>query len=1038
MQVSTIFLPPTSFFSSDCENLMNVCTSARIALLCLAASLFPADKLIAATGTVPPGACLYALDSKADRAFQIAGAQSVYTGCGVVVESSARDGFEMEGAGTLYLQNHAGVGVVGGAQLNGQTALWDTISNKQVAAVQIASPGDPLASVVAPTTGTIVGKSSSYYDMNSKPANNTLQPGVYCGGLSIGNTNGATFTLSPGTYIMAGGGLTFNSLANVTGSGITIYNTSSAGWGCSGSYNYTPLTISGQANITMSAPTSGVLAGMLFFANRNGCATAGSCQDQINGGSTTSLNGALYLKSDTVLFSGNNSSTGCMVVVADKIAINGNSSFGSTGCAINPIGVSVSPATVILNGGQNQQFTSTVSNSGNQAVNWTISPVGVGSISSAGVYAAPSSATAQQTVTITATSQADNTKSGTATVTLTPPVIVKTTPTITWATPGAIVYGTALSATQLDATASVAGTFVYTPAAGTVLTAGTQTLSVTFTPTNTTDYNTATATDTLTVTKATPSIFWATPASISYGTALSATQLDASFSAAGTCVYNPALGDVLGAGTQTLSVNCTPTDTVDYNTPSAQSVLLMVNKAMLTVTANNASRDYGTANPTLTSGYAGFLNGDTASILSGAPSVATTATATSSTGSYPITATTGTLAAANYSFNFVNGTLTITNAMPMVSWSTPAAIAYGTPLSSTQLDASLSVPGTCAYTPAVGVVLNAGTQALLVSCTPTDTINYSTPAAQTVQQTVSEAALSVVANGQSMSYGGTVPALTGVLSGVVSGDGITATYSTTATSSSPVGGYPIIATLTDPNSKLSNYSVTNTPATLTIMDSSTPCTSSGYSYERAVTIDHTKVPNTDQSNFPFLFNTTDPAFATVANGGHVTSLNGNDIIFSSDPAGQNILNFEIEEYDPAHGKVIAWVQVPTVSHTTDTVIYVLFGNPSIVASQQNPAGVWDSNYMGVWHVANGTQLSLADSTSNGNIATNNGATATSGQIDGGMSTDGTTYATIGAPPSLASATGSKPSAFQAESFQHLCWIMVRWSSTGRIHTRFGM
>jgi len=42
------------------------------------------------------------------------------------------------------------------------------------------------------------------------------------------------------------------------------------------------------------------------------------------------------------------------------------------------------------------------------------------------------------------------------------------------------------------------------------------------------------------------------------------------------------------------------------------------------------------------------------------------------------------------------------------------------------------------------------------------------------------------------------------------------------------------------------------------------------------------------------------------------------------------------------------------------------------------------------------------------------------------------------PSSLASATGSKPSAFQAESFQHLCWIMVRWSSTGRIHTRFGM
>src|SRR5271154_2683417 len=57
-----------------------------------------------------------------------------------------------------------------------------------------------------------------------------------------------------------------------------------------------------------------------------------------------------------------------------------------------------------------------------------------------------------------------------------------TTPVITWATPTAIVYGTALSATQLDATANVPGAFVYTPAAGTVLTVGSQNLSVTFTP----------------------------------------------------------------------------------------------------------------------------------------------------------------------------------------------------------------------------------------------------------------------------------------------------------------------------------------------------------------------------------------------------------------------------------------------------------------------------------------------------------------------------------------------------------------------------
>ena len=78
------------------------------------------------------------------------------------------------------------------------------------------------------------------------------------------------------------------------------------------------------------------------------------------------------------------------------------------------------------------------------------------------------------------------------------------TPTVTWAAPAAITYGTALSATQLDATASVPGTFAYTPAAGTVLGAGTQTLDVTFTPTDTTDYTTASKTATLTVNKATP------------------------------------------------------------------------------------------------------------------------------------------------------------------------------------------------------------------------------------------------------------------------------------------------------------------------------------------------------------------------------------------------------------------------------------------------------------------------------------------------------------------------------------------------------
>ena len=75
-----------------------------------------------------------------------------------------------------------------------------------------------------------------------------------------------------------------------------------------------------------------------------------------------------------------------------------------------------------------------------------------------------------------------------------------------------------------------------------------QTLSVTFTPTDTTNYTTATANVPITVTKATPSITWPTPATIVYGTALSATQLNATASVPGTFVYTPAAGTVLPAG----------------------------------------------------------------------------------------------------------------------------------------------------------------------------------------------------------------------------------------------------------------------------------------------------------------------------------------------------------------------------------------------------------------------------------------------------------------------------------------------------------
>jgi uncharacterized protein (TIGR03437 family) len=85
----------------------------------------------------------------------------------------------------------------------------------------------------------------------------------------------------------------------------------------------------------------------------------------------------------------------------------------------------------------------------------------------------------------------------------------KITPTITWPTPPQITYGTVLSATQLNATANTAGAFVYNPPTGTKLNAGTHTLSVSFSPTNTADYNTTTKTVTLQVARAGQSIEFA-------------------------------------------------------------------------------------------------------------------------------------------------------------------------------------------------------------------------------------------------------------------------------------------------------------------------------------------------------------------------------------------------------------------------------------------------------------------------------------------------------------------------------------------------
>jgi len=104
---------------------------------------------------------------------------------------------------------------------------------------------------------------------------------------------------------------------------------------------------------------------------------------------------------------------------------------------------------------------------------------------------------AAESFNVLATAPSDSNFKGVSFAPTTPAIA---TPVITWSKPGAITFGSALSSEQLNATASVPGTFVYNPPAGTVLPVGAnQTLSVTFTPTDTNDFTTATGSNTITV-----------------------------------------------------------------------------------------------------------------------------------------------------------------------------------------------------------------------------------------------------------------------------------------------------------------------------------------------------------------------------------------------------------------------------------------------------------------------------------------------------------------------------------------------------------
>ena len=252
---------------------------------------------------------------------------------------------------------------------------------------------------------------------------------------------------------------------------------------------------------------------------------------------------------------------------------------------------------------------------------------------------------------------------------------------------------------------------------------------------------------------------------------------------------------------------------------------LTVNKATLTVTANNTNRLYGTTNPVFTAAYSGFVDGDTTSVLGGSPSLTTAAVTNSPVGSYTIVTTNGTLTAANYSFNFVNGTLTVNKATLTVTANNTNRL-YGAtnPVFTAAYsgfvdgDTTSVLGGSPSLTTAAVTNSPVGSYSIVTTNGTLSAANYNFTFVNGTLQ-VNPAGLLVSADNQSRAYGATNPVLTYTITGFQGTDTVAvvsgaAGLSTAADTNSPYGTYPIV--VTNINLSASNYGFSFTNGTLTV------------------------------------------------------------------------------------------------------------------------------------------------------------------------------------------------------------------------------
>ena len=258
-------------------------------------------------GSIPD--CLTILSPAGNAALLISNNVTVSLhNCGITVNSSAPQALTASNNVTVQA---ASIQVAGGDSISNNASVLPSPT------LNAPATGDPFASIPAPSY------SAAGCLINELITNNqvsTLNPGVYCGGITI--SNNSTVTFNPGTYILLGGGLIANGNVTLTGNGVTFYNT------FDGMHSYGPVTFINNVTATLSSPASGSLQGILFFQDRN--APFGFTETFQNN-SGQSITGVLYFPRSLVSL-GNNGSIGHrnLAIVANTVQIMNNASLTVT------------------------------------------------------------------------------------------------------------------------------------------------------------------------------------------------------------------------------------------------------------------------------------------------------------------------------------------------------------------------------------------------------------------------------------------------------------------------------------------------------------------------------------------------------------------------------------------------------------------------------------------------------------------------------------------------------------------------------------